>query len=100
MYTTLTNNIPVGTIDYTALYFKYKTATPIRGEPISKTLKKLWIGLRTNANSIKTDLGGENYDYFGLVSIDEGYVSILNIESLITPSCLLPLVILPNTISI
>ena len=28
-----------GIIDYTALYFKYKTPTPIRGEPTNKILK-------------------------------------------------------------
>ena len=31
----------IGIIDYTTSYFKYKTPTPIRGEPTNKALKLL-----------------------------------------------------------
>ena len=31
----------LGTIDYVSSYFKYKTLTPIRGEPTNKLLKQL-----------------------------------------------------------
>ena len=48
----------VGSVDYSSSYFKYKTATPIQGEPTNKTVKKLKLELQANASSVETDLGG------------------------------------------
>ena len=46
-----------GSIDYASSYFKYKTPTPIRGEPTNKALKRLQTELRANASSVEIDLG-------------------------------------------
>ena len=66
----------IGTVDYTLLYFKYKTPTPIRGESTNKALKRLKLELQSNASSVETNLGGGNYSYLGLVLIDKEYISI------------------------
>ena len=59
-----------GAIDYASSYFKYKTPTPIRGEPTNKALKRLQTELRANASSVETDLGGGDHGYLGLVLTD------------------------------
>ena len=84
-----------GTIDYASSYFKYKTPTPIRGEPTHKSLKKLMTELRANASSVETDLGGGNHGYLALVLSDEEYATIPNTEPFILPTYPPPLVI-PN----
>jgi len=48
----------IGAIDYAAAYFKYKTPTPIRGQPNSKSLKRLQTELQANSSLVETDLGG------------------------------------------
>ena len=65
-----------GSVDYASSYFKYKTPTPIRGEPTNKVLKRLKLELQSNASSVETNLGGGNYGYLGLVLIDKEYTSI------------------------
>ena len=50
-----------GSIDYASSYFKYKTPTPIRGEPTHKALQRLKNELQANASSIETDLGGGDH---------------------------------------
>ena len=65
-----------GTVDYAASYFKYKTPTPIRGEPTNKSLKRLLSELRANASSVETDLGGGDHGYLGLVLSNVDYASI------------------------
>ena len=65
-----------GTIDYATSYFKYKTPTPIRGEPTNKALKRLKTELQANASSVESDLGGGDYSYLGLILIDIEYSSI------------------------
>ena len=87
----------LGTIDYASSYFKYKTPTPIRGEPTHKSLKKLMTELRANASSVETDLGGGNHGYLALVLSDEEYATIPNTEPFILPTYLPPLVIPNNT---
>ena len=82
-----------GTIDYASLYFKYKTLTPIQGELMHKSLKRLKLELQVNVSSVETDLGEGNYGYLGLVLTDEEYVSIPNTEPFIAPNYLPPLVI-------
>ena len=67
-----------GTIDYIALYFKYKTPTLIQGEPTNKSLKRLQTELQANASSVETDLGGRNHRYLVLVLIYAEYASIPN----------------------
>ena len=64
---TITIAIALGTIDYASSYFKYKTPTPIRGEPSCKLLKRLKIELQANSRSVGTDLGGGNHGYLGLI---------------------------------
>ena len=66
----------LGSIDYAASYFKYKTPTPIQGTPSNKTLKRLKAELRANASSVESDLGGGDHGYLGLVLTDAEYASI------------------------
>ena len=86
----------IGIIDYVASYFKYKTPTPIHGEPINKALKQLQTKLQANTSSIETDLGEGNHGYLALVLTDEEYASIPNIAPFIAPTYPLPLEI-PTT---
>jgi len=86
----------VGIIDYAASYFKYKTPTPIRGEPTNKALKRLQTELQANASSIETDLGGGNHGYLALVLTDAEYNSIPNTQPFVAPTYPAPLVI-PST---
>ena len=65
-----------GNIDYATLYFKYKTPSPINGEPTYKSLKRLKMELRADASSVDTDLGGGNHGYLGLVLSDAEYTRI------------------------
>ena len=87
----------IGTIDYASSYFKYKTPTPIHGEPTHKSLKRLKLELQANASSVKIDLGGGNHSYLGLVLTDEEYVLIPNTQPFIAPNYPPPLVIPANT---
>ena len=82
-----------GTIDYASSYFKYKTPTPIRGEPTNKALKRLKLELQSNASSVETDLGGGNHGYLGLVLTDEEYASIPHTQPFIAPNYPPPLAI-------
>ena len=70
-------------IDYIALYFKYKTPTPIRGKPTNKSLKRLQTELQANASLVETDLGSRNYGYLSLVLTDVEYASIPNTQSFV-----------------
>ena len=74
-----------GSVDYASSYFKYKTATPIRGEPTNKALKRLKLELQANASSVETDLGGGDHGYLGLVLTDQEYASIPGTEPFIAP---------------
>ena len=60
-------------IDYASTYFPHSTPTPIRGEPDYKSLKKFENELRSNANSVDSDLGGGNHGYLGLVLSEQEY---------------------------
>jgi len=75
-----------GAIDYAASYFKYKTPTPIRGEPTNKTLKRLQMELQANASSVETDLGGGDHGYLGLVLSNVDYGLIPDTEPFIAPT--------------
>ena len=68
----MTNNV-----DYTTTYFKYPVPTPINGEPMNKTLKRLKMELRANGSSVDTDLGGVNHGYLGLILADLEYSRII-----------------------
>ena len=68
----------LGTVDYAASYFKYKTPTPIQGTPTNKTLKRLKQELRANASSVESDLGGGDHGYLGLVLTNEEYATVSN----------------------
>ena len=90
----------IGTIDYASSYFKYKTPTPIRGEPTHKSLKRLKLELQANASSVETDLGGGNHGYLGLVLTDQEYAIIPNTQPFIAPQYPQPLVITANAAQI
>ena len=66
----------LGTVDYAASYFKYKTPTPIQGAPTNKTLKRLKQELQANASSVKLDLGGGDHGYLGLVLTEIEYTTV------------------------
>lgn len=83
----------IGTIDYASSCFKYKTPTPMRGEPTHKSLKRLKLELQANASSVETDLGGGNHGYLGLALTDQEYASIPNTQPFIAPHCPPPLLI-------
>lgn len=83
----------IGTIDYASSYFKFKTPTPIRGEPTHKSLKRLKLELQANASSVETDLGGGNYGYLGLVLTDDEYASIPHTQPFVAPNYPPPLLI-------
>ena len=87
----------IGSIDYASSYFKYKTPTPIRGEPTNKALKTLQKELQANASSVETDLGGGNHGYLGLVLTDAEYATIPNTQPFIPPTYPPPLVIPANS---
>ena len=72
-------------IDYTSLYFKYKTPILIRGELINKTLKYLKIELWANDSLVETNLGGGNHIYLVLVLRDTKYNAILNTQPFAPP---------------
>ena len=76
----------IGAIDYAAAYFKYKTPTPIRGQPNSKSLKRLQTELQANSSSVETDLGGGNHGYLGLLKSDEEYALIPNTQPFDAPT--------------
>ena len=76
----------IGTIDYSASYFKYKTPTPIRGEPTNKSLKRLKLELQSNASSVETDLGGGDHGYLGIVLTAEEYAKVPNTEPFVAPN--------------
>ena len=87
----------IGSIDYASSYFKYKTPTPICGEPTNKALKTLQKELQANASSVETDLGGGNHGYLGLVLTDAEYTTIPNTQPFIPPTYPPPLVIPANS---
>ena len=62
-------------VNYAASYFKYKTPTPIQGDPINKTLKRLKQELRANTSSVESDLGGGDHGYLGLVLTNVKYAT-------------------------
>ena len=82
----------VGIIDYAASYFKYKTPTPMIGEPTNKALKRLQSELQANASSIETDLGGGNHGYLALVLTDEECNLVPNAQPFAPPTYPPPLV--------
>ena len=76
-------NMTQGSINYIAFYFKYKTATIIRGEPANKSLKRLKLELQANTSSVETDLVSGNHSYLWLVLIDQEYAIIPGIQPFI-----------------
>ena len=83
----------LGLIDYAASYFKYKTPTPIRGQPTNKSLKRLKLELQANASSVESDLGRGNHGYLFLVLTNEEYASIPDTEPFVPLTYSGPLVI-------
>ena len=88
----------LGAIDYASSYFKYKTPTPIHGTPTNKSLKRLKTELRANASSVKSELGGGDHGYLGLVLTNEEYTSIIPTPPpFVAPAYPAALVIPPDT---
>ena len=85
----------LGSIDYAASYFKYKTPTPIQGTPTNRTLKHLKTELRANASSVESELGGGDHGYLGLVLTDVEYATVPP-TPFAAPAFPGPLVIDPN----
>ena len=88
----------LGFIGYAASYFKYKTPTPIRGEPTHKALKRLKTELQANASSVGSDLGGGDHGYLGIVLIDSEYAQVLGTIPFVAPIFLAALTI-PATVT-
>ena len=76
----------LGAMYYASSYFKYKKPTPIRGVPIHKTIKRLKLELQANGSSVKTDLGGGNHGYLGLILTDEEYATITHTQPFVPPT--------------
>ena len=89
----------LGAINYVALYFKYKTPTPIQGTPTYKALNWLKAKLSANASSVETDLGGGNHGYLWLVLSDAEYANVSPTPFLI-PAYPAPLNIPANTMQV
>ena len=85
----------LGSVDYVASYFKYKTPTPIQGTPTYKALKRLKAELRANASSVECDLGGGNHGYLGLVLSEDEYAQV-SPTPFVAPAFPDPLAILVN----
>lgn len=75
-----------GSIDYTASYFKYKTAISIREEPTNKALKILKLELQANTSSVESYLGGGDHVYLGLVLKDQEYATIPGTQPFVAPT--------------
>ena len=67
---------------------------------MNKSLKRLKLELQANVSSVKMDLGGENYGYFGLILADNEYTLIPNTQLFTLLHYPSPLVILANSILI
>ena len=65
-----------GKVDYAALYFKYKTPTPIIGIPTNKYVKQLEQEVCANASSVKCDLDRRDHGYLGLILHNGEYASL------------------------
>ena len=87
--------MPANAINYAATYFKYKTPTPIRGEPTHRALKRLKTELQANASLIESELGGGDHGYLGLVLSDAEYASVPGTIPFVPPQ-FPPVLIIPN----
>ena len=92
LFFTIITTMAVGIINYAASYFKCKTPTPMRGEPMNKALERSQTELQANASSIETDLGGGNHGCLALVLADEECNSIPDAQPFAMPACPTPLV--------
>ncbi len=90
----------MGVIDYAASYFKFKTPTPITGEPTNKALKRLKSELQANASSVETDLGGGDHGYLGLVLTDAEYATVPGTQPFVAPGYPAALTIPPTATAV
>ena len=63
-------------INYKDTLFEQDNLTPIRGEPTSKTLHKLWNKIKANAKSVYSNIGGGAHGHLGLMSTEAQYALI------------------------
>ena len=62
--------------DYAAKFFEFKTLTKIHGKPSVESLLQLFHEVKRNSQTIRTTLGGGQYDYLALILGPEVYTSI------------------------
>ena len=87
---------PPCSINYRETHFDFPTLTPIRGELTTETLLNLKKQLKSNARSVPSNLGGEQFGHLGLVIPPNQYNLISNMP-FVCPGHPGPLVIPPGT---
>ena len=65
-------------IDYATTHFEYPTLDKIHGKPTFSTLTTLKKQLKSNAQSVVSDLGGGAHGHLGLVLSPEEYTAVSN----------------------
>ena len=65
-------------INYTVIYFKYPVLTPVNGELINKSVKRLKMELRENGSRVDAYQGGVDHGYLGLPLDDAEYARIIS----------------------
>ena len=68
---------PSPAIDY-KVYFEFPTLTKIHGEPTFDSIKKLHNEIKSNSQSVQSNLGGGQYGHLGLVLNVQQYRLISN----------------------
>ena len=78
------------TVDYAGTYFEFPVLTKIHGEPTYENLHTLKNQLKSNAQSLVSNLGGGAHGHLGLVltSTEYALVSAVQYESPVHPGSL------------
>ena len=74
---------PSTAIDY-KIFFKFPNLTKIHGEPTFDSIKTLHNELKTNSQTVPSNLGGGTHGHLGLVLNHQQY-ALLSDASFITP---------------
>ena len=86
---------PSTAIDY-KVYFDFPTLTKVHGEPTFDSIKTLHNQLKTNSQTIPSNLGGGAHGHLGLV-LNAAQYALLSNAPFIRPAHPGTLVIPPNT---
>ena len=78
------------------IYFEFPNLTKIHGEPTFDSIKTLQNELKTNSQTVPSNLGGATHVHLELVLNHQQYALLSNVP-FITPSHPGPLVIPPET---